>query len=381
MNITMAAGEIQRLLSSSKNVANETVWASSVPNFLVSSFYPLWSEAAEGFPRDRLRVMSSSRRPTPGLYKPFVEAVCNYSSSTFGVIGLPSEDLLLTPSAAEFWATVVNSTIQILADTNISLFGTAFQWVNFGDSYSTLPSAAALFFIRQTDLSAFPCTLNAVWVPSDPWIDPSEDNFVHDNTPNPLDIALTLRSSSIKEVLHFDMEWLSLLNVITDNRQSMAGIEEIGNLCAFTEAQAPTVSADALSQCLATGMALYLTDGLSRLQNAMLLLADIHNDVAQLGGDGQETISDMPISTTNTTTVKLQDSSHYQLVNTSIYRYRYGWGIGTQLGQGTDFTMTFAAVVLLLHILLALIHIVLVVYGGWRSNAWGKIGRTSRTCH
>jgi hypothetical protein len=201
MNFTMGAGgEIQRLVSLSKNIANATatVWASSVPDFIGPSFYSLWSEAADGFPRDRLKVVSSLRKPTFGLQKAFVEAVCNYPNSNSSVIQFPSRGLFLTPSTDDVWTTTINSTTQILADTNTSMFSTAFQWVDLGDSYSARPSAAGIFFIGQTNLSVFPCTLSAAWVPLDAWLDLSEDNFVHDNTPNPSNVGLNLQASSLK---------------------------------------------------------------------------------------------------------------------------------------------------------------------------------------
>jgi lipid-binding SYLF domain-containing protein len=104
----------------------------------------------------------------------------------------------------------------------------------------------------------------------------------------------------------------------------------------------------------------------------MLLLANITSEVALSKISGQPVLSEVFMDiNTKMTVAEIQDSSQYQLVNTSIYRYGYGWSIG---GQSGDFTMIFAAAILLLHVFPALIHIAVVTYGGSRSNAWGKLG-------
>jgi hypothetical protein len=127
-----------------------------------------------------------------------------------------------------------------------------------------------------------------------------------------------------------------------------------------------------ISECLALGMALYLTDGLSRLQNNMFLLTNITSEVALSKISGQPVLSEVFMDiNTKMAVAEIQDSSQYRLVNTSIYRYSYVCGVG---GQSGDFMMIFAAAILLLHVLLALIHIAVVIYGGSRSNAWGKWG-------
>jgi hypothetical protein len=177
------------------------------------------------------------------------------------------------------------------------------------------------------------------------------------------------------------LEWLNLLNIITG--QNMTVFAEIGEICAEAYFEADleeepgesTFYPNEVVECLELGIALYLTDGLSRLQNNMLLRVGITKgiDVAcfHLGvvQEPDYVLASM-VTCTNITVAKLQDPSHYQLVNTSIYRYGYGWGVG---GQGGDFTIIFAAAILLLHVLVALIHIVVVIYGGWRSSAWGNL--------
>jgi hypothetical protein len=169
------------------------------------------------------------------------------------------------------------------------------------------------------------------------------------------------------------LEVLSLFNVITN--LNVTAFEEIGEVCVYSNTHEYTFpeGCDSMTECLARGMTLYLTDGLSRLLNNMLLLATVFRDSASLVPDGQRTtMSDLSVAETDTTVAKPQDPSRYQLLKNSAYSYEYGWGL--QDGQVVDFTMIFRATVLLLHLLLALVHIAIAIYSDWRSNSRGKLG-------
>jgi hypothetical protein len=120
---------------------------------------------------------------------------------------------------------------------------------NTSGSLHTLSSNDSLYN------NTFACTIDAMWVPSDAWIDPTIDDLVHETITDPL--AEQYRFQETHENIVLALDWLNLLNVAFSNQgDTLFTFQAIALTCLNGDY-------DLMEVCLEAVTALYVADGLA----------------------------------------------------------------------------------------------------------------------
>jgi hypothetical protein len=367
--------------------------ASSIPDFISSALVWYWQYlnklwiVQESSQQNYIsRVSRAMIKPALGessseqnLYKPFVQVECSATTFRSTDISFPHGAFFLPPWTEEpFRAAkwpVPHSIISRIA-INDYIGKLNFTWVDLGISGHMKPSLLGLFAMNYFDSAnnsqtLFPCTIDARWVPVNVWIDPTVDPLVYETLPNPAALPLAAYSQ-----LYISLDWAHSLNVQpTDSADNHTAIEALGTACSHL-AVSGDINSDTTVECLEAALALYLTDGLSRFQRMrhQYFLDSYYFDNNLTGSDTKiidaattDAIYDTydPLAVT-LTPGDLRNPSKYTQIHFSVYQYGYGYPF-------RGITIYIAVAILLLHVLIALIHMSIVVYGGWSSDAWAKM--------
>ncbi|KAF4629375.1 hypothetical protein G7Y89_g8771 [Cudoniella acicularis] len=254
--------------------------------------------------------VSPGTNTSTGLHKPLVQVECATTyptNSSSAIITFPSQYHYPQSTAQEAWMMPL---AKIIAETNFSLSNdiAIFQWVDLGLPHEIGPSATAIFFSSspfssQSDTTVA-CTIDAIWMPSEVWVDPTVDEAVHETISDPLEEQY--RFAKTDSHMTLASSWLNLLNVQFD----------------------VAVSTDYSSE------ATYNT------------------------------------STAITNTMRpwlIGSQDLIVILDLDIYQYGYGYGM-----NGTGIYI--AATILLIYVVLTLIHMAVMIFGSWSSNAWSTPG-------
>ncbi len=387
---------------SSFNVGNSSLFlASAMPDFAASSLH-WWYSLVAGFQaggyvnngplrssstRALIKAMLRSGGELLQLYKPLVQVECQASSFDDPTITFPHDLFFLPPWNSPPFSQADWSVPTPLMSDDASTDQINFTWIDLAISEGPRPSILALFTMPLRDRSfsdMYACTVDARWVPTQPWIDPSTDKFVHDYISRPVPDLLqeTDRNGlpTPPPPIYIDPGWAESLNVVQSATQNLTGLGALGLACvtALTRDGAPprTRGSDPMIQCLDSALAIYLTDGLTRLQSSIPMyfvatgqtprnteVLDIHyldhpwrpgNSIASL------TLPDF------------RDPTRFTELYMPVWRYGYGFGFPS--GGNGGITLYLATAVLLLHALLALVHMAILLSSGRSSSAWGSVG-------
>jgi hypothetical protein len=178
-------------------------------------------------------------------------------------------------------------------------------------------------------------------------------------------------------LVYIDYGWAAALNLPYDRYSNQTAMEAIGAYCATSvdnrvnEFLFSAGDQIAIPRCLQTALALYLTDASCRSQSAVpaYLLATGHTKAAIKAqaiyplGQGNAIANNI----TRITPTDFDESVRSTQFHFRILRYGYGYGF-----RGV--TIYIATVALLLHVLVALIHIGVVMTKGMSSSSWGSVG-------
>jgi hypothetical protein len=173
---------------------------------------------------------SSAQNQVVVLQKPIVQVQCSGSfhsmaNSTPDMVLFPSTYHSPTPTSNQSW-TVPLAGILANSTFNHSDDQFTFGWVNLEMPAEIGPSAAAIFLVpaaisADESLSGYPivystfaCTIDAMWIPSESWIDPTTDDIVHETISNPLQECHHFKEGHGK--IQLSRSWLDTLNVLTD---------------------------------------------------------------------------------------------------------------------------------------------------------------------
>ncbi|KAL8801037.1 MAG: hypothetical protein Q9182_004729 [Xanthomendoza sp. 2 TL-2023] len=257
---------------------------------------------------------------------------------------------------------------------------TAFAWLNTS-TIPNGPSLAALFAINtpNTSVALIPCSITAHWTPSSPYLDPTSDLVIQESTPNPLE-----HPSQWTPIPTISPAWAETMNPpLTDARGRKSEyiphmMERYNN-----DSSSPVVFAEpgygqeSIPWRVSMALGLYLTEALARVQssfwNGTVLC---HVDDAHGGGEEEEEsvyiLGNLNARDPRWWPVGMRFSEYarregWAEVGFQVRRYGYGWGF-------RGLPVKLAAGVLVLQALMGVVHVGVVVFGGWRVKAWGTMG-------
>lgn len=409
INITMPLPKIPagRFLSLPYSLLNGIVGyafpASSIPDFLGSIAWEFYAILTDGGPIDenewstlsfivrplvQISIEAMGQRIKP--HKPVVQVQCDAIPFNISDIIFPHTDLILSPWSDEAFQnaewSIPSAEISGIA-ANHESGKVNFTWVALESDKIPKPSLAGIFIVpRPADTEAiYACTVGANWVPTEPWIDPANDIFIHETLPgSPGDSAFSAFSYDSTSIsyppLYIQLAWADSLNVMYHAADlNQTAMEAIASACLTSTGsgtgQATTEPRILMSECLQMGLALYITDGLARLQSAIpaYLAATTPGQTEGVYPrdfnltDLNSAVSGFSKMAPNISLGELGDTGQFTKLHFEVLQYGYGYGL-----RGI---VTYLAVaVLLIHVTLAIIHMGILLAEGLTIRPWSSMG-------
>ena len=332
------------------------------------------------------------------MMKPLVQVQCGNvtNADTVDTIEYPHDQLVTVPEGLygqDKW--------NLAPDLNFELGDVVFHWTDLSQQAGK-PTLGGIFGFSTVDASQKPttynrsllaCTIDARWVPVHPWLDPTIDGTVLQDTPDPWTIVSDTSSNSLLargKPISIGIEWAEVLNSPSgqsideggffltspddddDFSQQLSVIERevagfgwhdsLGGLNGtFIETMNPWEFATVLS--------LQITDGLARVNMDYMTViyhrnATNHSQsyVSNIGDPRQGDIGWYPPSE-DFDEVARRNTSYYTEIQWEVKRFGYGWGFNGS-------TVFLAYTVLLLHAAFALVHVPLAILRHWTTSSW-----------
>jgi hypothetical protein len=188
-----------------------------------------------------------------------------------------------------------------------------------------------------------------------------------------------------------DIGWAEALNVqYQAGNSNVTTMQALGSICInATEyasgANGGTSNQQSIGDCLATGLALFVADGLARAQSTYPTYfavtgpaqMDYQANIRGAGSDPDllihtEWISALDLGFLNNlypemTLAILRNSSKYTELHLEVVQYGYGYGFKGPF-------IYIAVIILIVHVIAALIHIGVVLRDGTSSSVWSSSG-------
>ena len=396
ITITADSGMMAYLTASEgKQRSNGYAVASTGMSFLLRSMGGIWlygegeklrySEAG----RPMITLMSDDLRP---LLRPLVQVQCGqpYDISTVDQVNVTFNTSSLTFKEGDSVPTIsrtINAT-----DFRPDNKHVRFNWTDLSDD-STIVNLGAIFgvsFARSAqDLpwqifpsvngsdtrALFPCAVKAFWVPTTMARDPTSNNVIILDNPDPYDIVKNEDLMGKARDLHIDMSYAEYLNAPVPGLWYTNVIES--ELSRFNYA-APFFDGAANESwpwLLATTLSMQLADALSRISHTNTTwvwhagrnASDTYaKNMGALKGTNNRIDN---VSSTYLDCIKANataTSSSYVPVRWKFQRYGYAWGFERS-------TKILASIVLLAHVLLILAHSVVVWTKYRRFDSWERL--------
>ncbi|KAF8855781.1 hypothetical protein BDZ45DRAFT_488463 [Acephala macrosclerotiorum] len=359
--------------------------ASVVPDVTAMALGTFWEtqDQTNGLTRPMART-SSTNNPVTGLQKPIVQVQCTSSyhtltNSTTDTVTFPSTYHSPGTSSDSSWTVPLAGVLSNSTFTDQDDVVT-FEWLDLGMS-EIGPSAAAIYLIPEeyyqasqphlpsTYNNTFTCTIDAKWIPSQAWIDPTTDDVVHEATTDPLKERSHFKDSQGKVTLSRD--WLDVLNVmIVDETFGIVNettFQAIADNCVY--GGTPYANYTLLNICLESTMALFIADGLARMQRTTSQIWFWQDMVTTYSQDAIHYQSNEAYTTPAEVSALLEgEQNEFPRLTIDILQYGYGYGL-----QGST-VIYIAAAILLVYVAFALVHMAIVITGGWSSDTWGNPG-------
>lgn len=394
-NITMPSSNDSVIRFLSGRVDPNSCQASAIPDFLASVMSNYWTTTRDWslplsktytlanpmwyIPRPRIKISLKTSAGIVVPSEPAVQVQCGATSFGAQDIVFPHEYISGSPWGESAFVnanwSIASSEISHIA-LNDESGKVNFTWVELGYDQAVRPSLAGVFTMPKFNPKAhlnnaiYACTVFANWRPTEAWIVPATDMFVHEASP-------ACCADDGGTGMHIETRWAESLNVNYDvSGSNQTAMEAIGSACAISAGNGDGSSnPNAVSQCLGMALSLYITDGLSRVQSAVptyLVAAGPDQNFPRQGAqdifiqslaEAQTYTSLIP----NITLMDLQDATRYTEFYFEILRFGYGYGFRGIL-------IYVAVAVLLTHVLLALIHMGVVLASGVSSNIWATVG-------
>ena len=264
--------------------------------------------------------------------------------------------------------------------------GVSFSWVDMSN-YTNAPSLGGIFILNvdvneeqeKEVLTAVPCTIDASWAPVSIWLDPRIDSVVLQDTPDPRVLVDSKAALSKLNHVSISTTWADALNIqqaITTNTpipQNISSIESLVMSLGYEENPSLyiTLGGVEIPDHISNVLGLYLADGLARV-NSM-------NQTFAFQQDSKNSSKTFAVSLDDLKAGHVSYPSQYDSFATyarasgfpelifNIRRYGYGWSF-------RSFTVKLAAVILSAQTLLASVHVVFLLRGGWVAKSWDRVG-------
>jgi hypothetical protein len=211
------------------------------------------------------------------------------------------------------------------------------------------------------------CSIDATWIPSEAWIDPTIDDIVHEAVTDPLQERYYFEGShrSIK----ITSDWLNLINILYEsggpNNINLTTFETIANQC--------ILNIPYVEDCMEASMALFLADAMARVQASTMQMWMWQGYLGLDGGGEEYNTTKIPGNSLAEITPIFEswlNNTPNDMTKFSLEIYQYGYGYGMKGSNG----IYVAVAVLLIHVVFALAHVIIIMTGGWSSGAWNNPG-------
>ena len=337
------------------------------------------------------------------LHKPLVQVQCltHYDVATLREIEFPHDHLNSWPLESyqnDSWTMPVNFSANVRDSASLSpLFNETieghhlqdeifFEWVDLAN-FTGAPALGALaaFWTGNGSTTALACTVDAHWAPVSIFLDPRYDGIIFQDSSDPQGTLAQAKSTTDATALKritIDTGWANTLNspnngtifdqtIYTTDIQALIsalGGEYENNQFQIT-GEGGRQDQETISYRISTILGLYLTEGLASInQNESLVYHDYADATYVLQ---MNNLDDGPFKYPGWPDLSFEEYAERQgftEVRIQVRRYGYGWSF-----QGVPIKL--AATVLVLHALIALIHVFAVVFGGWTSISWTSMGQ------
>ena len=337
------------------------------------------------------------------FHKPLVQVQCSahYDVESLREIEFPHDQLNSWPLMSysnDSWTMPVDFSANIRDSATLSpLFNETiqghhlrdeifFEWVDMAN-YTGAPALGALaaFWTGNGSTAVLACTVDAHWAPVSIFLDPRYDGIIFQDSPDPeeaLAQAYGNTDATTLKRIAIDTDWANTLDspnnstgfnqtIYTTNIRAL--ISALGGNYDGNQFQIIGENGrddqETIPYRISTILGLYLAEGLASINqneslvyhqyiNAtyVLVLDDLDNGHFPYPGS-----PDLPFE-------EYAKQQGFTEVRMKVRRYGYSWsfrGVPSKL----------AATVLVLHTLIALIHVVFVVFGGWSSISWTSMGQ------
>jgi hypothetical protein len=226
-------------------------------------------------------------------------------------------------------------------------------------AYRSMPS--------NVSWNIMPCTIDAMWIPTDTWLDPSLDDTIYETESNPLRLRGGFDKSHDNIIL--SRAWLDMLNVQTSTNQTTF-LPILNFYLGNTQALplVPQIPAGTV-RCLEAAISLFITDGLARLQtNIGQLWIDDPSSEAPALFFPNIMLPDVIDHRNSTAEYIASDfrKLEQQVPFFAFEVYKYGYGYGIDGSTGIIIAITFLST----YLVVAVIHVIIVSTGRWSSNTW-----------
>ena len=306
------------------------------------------------------------------VFQPLVQVQCSvqHSRKTQPGLTLPNNQLVSTPPDAYRdlkWPIPSNYSAVDISNIRNNMY-----WKRLAvDKYQNAPSSALLFALCDAQESKvfIPCSLIAHWVPSGLTAYPKTDRSIETNFSNPLDILnrSDIDLSPSNQIQFSDEWWETLLYDATPIEDMIAGlnagVSDDGHALYYGGWQG-------LAYRISTMMSMFFADAIARYSHDgtdIVAVQDYDNGSKPVAYDIVAITSQYGQTWSNWLLPEEGNQYAWRELQLSWRRYGYAWSFSGLLSK-------FAAIALVVQILLALGHIVVILSSRWSSNALDSIG-------
>jgi hypothetical protein len=383
-NITrLNDGEVSRYLSATPpNVTGGWSVASTVNTRTAKTLGSLWEYVGKfglGASKIGRPIFIPSMTNGP-IMKPLVQVQCGqtYDANQTSTITFPYDQLVgKTADAVQPQEWTIQTPTSDFSEGLVM-----FEWVDLPEQATPFPVIGALFRFSTKAVAhtMLPCTVTASWVPVKTWLDPRIDSTVLQDSSDPLTIVSDPLSMLQSQPITIQRDWADLLNApsgttlwVTQYNLSIIEAEVAAygypDADGFWRIQPPGY----IPWLFATPLSLQIADGLAEFSS-------VHNSCSAYIYNYNRThpsnsytllLDDVDLESNITwyppdepfDVVARRNTSQWTEIEWEVLRFGYGWGFN-------GITIYFAATILLLHAVLAIIHVLFALSQKWATNSW-----------
>ena len=257
---------------------------------------------------------------------------------------------------------------------------------NFSDGLTL--GALSVFWTGNGSTAVVPCTIDAHWAPVSIFLDPRYGGIIFQDSPDPglllSDAGSDANSSTTTMTrISIDKAWAATMDFpyngtngnstlySTAIRGLISGFggDNRGDYQIVGEGTPGTVpSQDTIPWRISTMLGMYLSEALASIQlNTTLVYHDYTNATYVLNMNDIDGGHVNYASSSNTSFEDYAAAKGFTKVQIRVQRYGYGWSF-----QGVPIKL--AATGLALQSIMAIVHMVLILAGGWTCASWTSMG-------